>query len=318
MAKAPNSSFFFSKKLKKHIHFTQKHPKRMLFGCSVAYSQFYAFFVQLLDKIRFSDHNKAKNERLFFVKYIIFDMDDTLLNNERKISDYTLHILKKLQAMGHKIVINTARSKQYNQVYFDRLKPDYAILNGGALIIDRTEAPIYKAELDVTSTQAFIRQLLTVSDNFTVQSEDGPYSHLGKYSGQNSIAFDFSREPFPYPCLKVVAAIEKEEDAAALAQRFGLTYVSYFGGLFKRFNHPNATKAQGNRNLMELTGGSLADVIAFGDDLGDLEMLQQAGVGVLMCNAKPELHSSCAHLSKFTNDEDGVARFLTEYFCLSE
>ncbi len=251
------------------------------------------------------------------MNYIIFDMDDTLLNHHRQISAYTLEILKKLQKMGHKIVINTARSKQFDQDYFDQLHPDYAILNGGALILDKDENPVYKAELTVSQTQAFIRQLLTVSDNFTVQAEDGPYSHQGKYTGQNSKAFDFAAETFPYPSLKIVAAIEHEEDAAQLAKAFGLTYVSYFGGLFKRFNHPDATKAQGNKKLMELVGGSLADVIAFGDDLGDIEMLQQAGVGVLMCNAKPELHGTCAHLSRYSNDEDGVARFLAEYFQLS-
>lgn len=248
------------------------------------------------------------------MNYIIFDMDDTLLNNNRQISPFTIETLKALQAKGHKLVINTARSKQFDQQYFDQLRPDYAILNGGALILDKDEHPIYKAELDVNATQAFIRQLLTVSDNFTVQAEDGPYSHLGKYTGQNAKAFDFTAEAFPYPCLKIVASIENEADAAALAQQFGLTYVSYFGGLFKRFNHPDATKAQGNKKLMELLGGSLSDVIAFGDDLGDLEMLQQAGVGVLMCNAKEELHGSCAYLSKYSNDEDGVARFLLDYF----
>lgn len=248
------------------------------------------------------------------MNYIIFDMDDTLLNDQRQITPHTLQTLKKLQAMGHRIVINTARSKQFDQIYFDQLRPDYAILNGGALILDRDENPIYKAELDVDTTQRFIRQLLTVSDNFTVQAEDGPYSHLGKYTAQNARPFDFSTTVFPYPCLKIVAAIENEADASRLAQEFGLTCVSYFGGLFKRFNHPDATKAQGNRKLMELVGASLADVIAFGDDLGDLEMLQQAGTGVLMCNAKPELHSRCACISRYSNDEDGVARFLADYF----
>lgn len=250
--------------------------------------------------------------------YIIFDLDDTLLRNDRTVSPYTLSVLKTLQRMGHKTVINTARSRQYTQEYLDALQPDYAILNGGSLILDQAQLPIYKAELDVETTRAFVARLLTVSDNFTVQAEDGPYSHLGKYTGQNSIAFDFSAQPFPYPSLKIVASIEKEEDAARLAQQFGLTYVSYFGGPFKRFNHPAATKAQGNRKLMELLGGSLEQVIAFGDDLGDLEMLQQAGIGVLMCNAKAELHGTCAHLSRYSNDEDGVARFLAAHFHLEE
>lgn len=250
--------------------------------------------------------------------YIIFDLDDTLLRNDRKVSPYTLSVLHALQGMGHKTVINTARSKQYTQELLDIIQPDYAILNGGSLILDKELSPIYKAELDGQTTQKFIDRLLTVSDNFTVQTEDGPYSHLGKYTGQNARPFNFSAEPFPYPCLKVVAAIESEDTAQALAQEFGLTCVSYFGGLFKRFNHPAATKALGNKKLVELTGGALADVIAFGDDLGDLEMIQQAGLGVLMCNADPALHGQCAHISALTNDEDGVAHFLAEHFGLED
>lgn len=250
------------------------------------------------------------------MNYIIFDLDDTLLNNARQVTPYTLEVLQTLQRMGHTIVINTARSKQYAQQYIDCIRPDYAILNGGALIIDRNERPICRFQLDVAQTQAFVRQLLTVSDNFTVQAEDGPYSHLGKYTAQDAKPFDFSARPFPYPCFKIVASIADDADAAALAQQFGLTYVSYFGGLFKRFNHPAATKAQGNRVLAELLGGTLDDVIAFGDDLGDLEMLQQAGLGVLMCNAKPELHALCPHVSDYGNDDDGVARFLATHFGL--
>ncbi len=251
------------------------------------------------------------------MNYIIFDMDDTLLNNARQVLPYTLSVLKQLQAMGHKIVINTARSQQFNQPYFDLLQPDYAILNGGALILDKQEHIVYKAEIDLPTTQAFVADLLTVTENITVQAADGPYSHLGLFTGQNAKPFDFSATACPFSALKIVTAIDSEDTAAALADKYGLTYVSYFGGQFKRFNHPDATKAQGNRKLMELLGGTLSDVIAFGDDLGDLEMLQDAGIGVLMCNAKPHLHRQCRYLSQYTNEEEGVARFLAAHFHLA-
>ena len=248
--------------------------------------------------------------------YIIFDMDDTLLNDQRCITPYTLQTLKKLQSMGHKLVINTARSKQFNQEFFDQLHPDYAILNGGALIIDHEERTVYQAQLDAPATQAFIDDLLQFSDNFTVQAATGPYSHLGKYTGQNAQPFDFCAQPFPYPCLKIVASIADDQAAFALADNHHLTCVSYFGGIFKRFNHPDATKAKGNRKLMELLGGDLSQVIAFGDDWGDLEMLQQAGLGVLMKNARPELRQHGLQQSEYTNDQDGVAHFLARHFGL--
>ena len=248
------------------------------------------------------------------MSYIIFDMDDTLLNDRRQVTPYTLDILRRLQGMGHKLVINTARSKAYDQEYFDLIRPDYAILNGGALILDGDEQVIFRADLDVATTQTVIEELLKHTENFSVQTEGHLYSNLGLYTGQNSKAFDFSKECFPYPALKVVASIEDGEAAEEIAKRFDLAYTTYFDGVFRRYNHKGATKALGNQNLVRLLGDGLEDVIAFGDDLGDLEMLQQAGIGVLMKNAKPHLHGHCKYISEYTNDEDGVARFLSAHF----
>lgn len=250
------------------------------------------------------------------MKYIIFDLDDTLLNSERQVSDYTLDILKRLQAMGHKIVINTARSKSYTQAIFDRIRPDYAILNGGALIIDGQENPVFRAQISHADTLAIIGELLDLTDNFSVQTEDALYSNNGSYTGQNAKSFDFAHEEFSECALKILATLEEEQQAAAVAEKFGLEFTSYFNGPIRRFNHIEATKALGNRNLVALTGGRMEDVLAFGDDLGDLDMLREAGVGVLMKNAKPELLADFECVSQFTNDEDGVARFLVAYFGL--
>ena len=69
---------------------------------------------------------------------------------------------------------------------------------------------------------------------------------------------------------------------------------------------------------MKLVGGDVKDIIAFGDDHGDLGMLQEAGVGVLMKNGRPELMEQVSYVSKYTNDEDGVARLLAEYFQIED
>ncbi|MBE6934719.1 MAG: HAD-IIB family hydrolase [Ruminococcaceae bacterium] len=250
------------------------------------------------------------------MRYIIFDLDDTLLNNQRRVTDYTLDVLHRMQKMGHKLVINTARSKAYSQEYFDRIRPDYAILNGGAQIVDGEGTTIFRAELDADKTQAVVDDLLKLTENITVQTEAVLYSHRGLYTGQNAVAFDFDRERVSFSALKIVASLKEEKQAGEIAEKYALEYTSYLSGTFWRFNHPDATKAKGNRNLMKLVGGTPVDVIAFGDDLGDLEMLQQAGIGVLMKNAEPRYYGTCSHITDFTNDEDGVARFLAMHFGL--
>lgn len=252
------------------------------------------------------------------MKYIIFDMDDTLLNDHRQITPYTLDVLKRLQGMGHKLVCNTARSKSFNQKYFDQIRPDYAILNGGSLIIDRDENVIFSAEVDAQTLRFILADLLKITDDLFVQTQERFYSHKGKHTIQAAVPFDFSAEEFPFPAQKIVTDIKDDILAQALADKYNLAFTTYMGGTFRRYNHIGATKALGNRKLMELTGGTLDDVIAFGDDYGDMDMLREAGVGVMMKNGRPELLGKTSHISEFTNDQDGVARFLVKYFNLTD
>lgn len=252
------------------------------------------------------------------MSYIIFDLDDTLLNNKREVTPYTLDVLKRLQEMGHILVINTARSRAFGQAYLDTIQPDYSVLNGGAWILDKDQKEVFKVDLDVDITRAVIKELLQVTDNFSVQTEEFLYSNNGSYKGQNSKAFDFAGEDFGQPAMKIIAAIEDDDRAKAVADKYHLEFTTYLDGVFRRYNRIGATKAMSNRKLVELLGGDLADVIAFGDDFGDIDMLKEAGVGVLMCNAKPHLHDQCKYISKYTNDEDGVAHFLAEHFGLEK
>lgn len=250
------------------------------------------------------------------MKYIIFDLDATLLDNNSKVTPYTLTVLKKLQSMGHKTVINTARSKYYSQEFFDVIKPDYAIYNGGAHIENASEQTIFKAELSNDQTLQILQELLKVTQDISVQAENGMYSNKGLYTGQNSIAIDFEQEPFPYPAMKILAKVENDEVAQQIAQKYDLTFTTLLTSFLRRYNRKGVDKASGNRKLMNLVGGSLSDVLAFGDDLGDIGMLQEAGIGILMKNANPDLQNTGLRLSEFTNDQDGVAKFLAEYFDL--
>ena len=248
------------------------------------------------------------------MSYIIFDLDDTLLNDKREISPYTLEVLKKVQAMGHKLVYNTARSQGFSQKYFEQLRPDYAILNGGSLIIGREEKVVFSAEVDVPTLKMVLADLLQITDDLFVQTREHFYSHKGKHTIQKALPFDFSTEDFPFPAQKIVTDIKDDAMAQTLADKYNMAFTTYMGGTFRRYNHIDATKALGNRNLMKLVGGALEDIIAFGDDYGDFDMLREAGVGVMMKNGRPELLGKTSHISEFTNDEDGVAKFLANYF----
>ena len=43
-------------------------------------------------------------------KMIALDLDGTLLNSESKLSDFTIETIKKISALGHKVIITTGRA----------------------------------------------------------------------------------------------------------------------------------------------------------------------------------------------------------------
>lgn len=57
---------------------------------------------------------------------------------------------------------------------------------------------------------------------------------------------------------------------------------------------------------------SLADVISFGDNYNDLEMLQYSGLGVAVANARDEVKAIANHIT-LKNTEDGVADFIRQH-----
>lgn len=59
----------------------------------------------------------------------------------------------------------------------------------------------------------------------------------------------------------------------------------------------------------------MAEVVAVGDNLNDLEMVRVAGLGVAVANAHPDLKAAARWVSPWTNEEAAVAD-LIERFCL--
>ncbi|WEV74779.1 HAD hydrolase family protein [Bifidobacterium sp. ESL0798] len=73
--------------------------------------------------------------------------------------------------------------------------------------------------------------------------------------------------------------------------------------------NPRATK----RNAMDLAcrhfGIPVSDTVAFGDDLIDMDLLEYAGCGVAVANAKPEVKDIASDRCP-SNNEDGVAQWI--------
>lgn len=112
------------------------------------------------------------------------------------------------------------------------------------------------------------------------------------------------------PCKVAIGSLDRDLSglAKSLMQMFGsnLSVVQEASKKFLNVTAKTATKPSALRKLLEPQGISLKEVLAFGDDLPDLDMLKECGMSVAMANAFPEVKATCIYQTA-SNDEDGVA-----------
>ena len=100
---------------------------------------------------------------------------------------------------------------------------------------------------------------------------------------------------------KVLAAISSE-----IAAKFPEIKVTASTWNNIELNIKTAHKGNALKRFAEHLGFTLAECAAFGDGMNDLTMVEAAGFGVAMANAEPAVKAAAKLVTK-SNDEDGVA-----------
>jgi HAD superfamily hydrolase (TIGR01484 family) len=85
------------------------------------------------------------------MRILLFDLDETLLNSRKKISEMTYESLMKCRDKGILIGVSTSRSEQNSSKYINKLQPDMTISSGGAMIRKGNEC-IFKSEFTAEET----------------------------------------------------------------------------------------------------------------------------------------------------------------------
>lgn len=260
-------------------------------------------------------------------KVVVSDLDGTLLNNQHQISPHTRRTLHRLTERGIRFIVATGRHHIDVQSIRDTLGLDiFLITANGAVVHDKQDNCIYNQTIPPQLAQELveIERLpdidlhLYQGDEWLVEAESPELLAYHKDSG------------FTYRVVDPVA-LDKQginkifytgehPDLVELENRL----LTYFGDCLSiAFSTPTCLEAmpkgvnKGNavKAVLELNGYRLQDAIAFGDGMNDFEMLSMAGRGVVMGNAHSRLKDALpGHPQALTNDEDGVAEYLTQLF----
>lgn len=250
------------------------------------------------------------------MKLLLFDLDGTLLRTDKTISAKTLDALLKCRESGCMIGVSTSRSEQNCLLYLKQLNPEILITSGGALVKKNNEY-IYKAVFSAKRTNELIEQARNICGADCEITIDTIDKHFWNYkidpkkvdkSWGDSVWTDYA--DFNEETLKMCVEIFDDEKANALKEELSdCDCLRFSDGYWYKFTKKGVTKEHSIKIVCASYGIEMSDVIAFGDDYADIEMLKTAGTGVAMGNAIDEV-KKIADVVIGTNDEDGIAEYL--------
>lgn len=250
---------------------------------------------------------------MFRPKLIVTDLDGTALRNDKTVSKETIAAFTRCKKAGIPIAIATARYILGARPYAKLLHADYQILTDGTLIYEK-EQIIYSNALDIPTTNKIIEELkhCHLTSHIAIPTVYGLYRYPETIDQGNDYLIDLDK-PFPYPANKLVVEIPSSHIAKRIAAKCHCKQLQYRSENRYTFFHPSASKLSAIEFITKRLNITLSDVLVFGDDRNDIEMISHCGYSVAMRNALDEVKAVASEVTD-TNEANGVAKVLSRFF----
>lgn len=270
------------------------------------------------------------------IKMIGFDLDGTLLTDQKELGEYTVQILKRAVEEGIVILPITGRPLCGLPEEVTRLTGlRYAITANGARILDLKNAAVLKEQLvsvetaekilDILGNYDSLREIYYDGTGYAEREkleqidhffEEGPMAEYVRSTRQpvDNLMDKFRKESREVDKVQGVFA-DLGEREAALDEIRKLEGVTITGALHNNIEVNAAGVDKGNALLWlaQYLGIAPEETMAFGDGNNDITLLEKAGTGVAMKNGIEEVKHAADRITEKTNDEEGAAKFIETY-----
>ncbi|WP_152655267.1 Cof-type HAD-IIB family hydrolase [Oceanobacillus sp. CFH 90083] len=238
------------------------------------------------------------------IKLIALDMDGTLLNPELEVSKRNQEAIQKALHQGIQVVLSTGRGFDTCYPYAEELKLKTFLITANGGEIWTVEKELLRRKLLATDV---VEKLYQITEELGVRR--------WMISTERVFQADELVNIEDYQWLKFGCASEDLEKLQKVKKR-----LTEFGGLEItnslptniEINPEGVSKANALSFLCERTGISMDEIMAVGDSLNDIKMIQQAGIGVAMGNAQEKI-KEVANVITASNKEDGVGKAIEKF-----
>ena len=264
---------------------------------------------------------------------IAFDLDGTTLNSLRKISKKNYSALSKACQMGIKLVPCTGRSLYELPTELNQFVDDFGFSafpcvitdNGGQVYDFPKKKLLYTKKIPKETALALIvegrKRLALTYGSFGIQGATDDKGFAWESEEAKPYIRKY-REKWDLPIADLMELIEWNDGVIKLSMNFlhvadcdscfnelsQWTSLALSSAAYKNIEimTKGISKGEALKYVSQYCGIPMERIMTIGDNLNDMEMIQQAGFGVAMGNAIPELKEKADWITS-ANDDDGLA-----------
>lgn len=269
------------------------------------------------------------------IKMVGLDLDGTLLREDKSISERSRAAIAEAIRQGVVVLVSTGRPVSgipEELKTFPGMR--YLLASNGARIVDQQENRILYESLVPMETA---EKVLDIFDRYDTLQEvffDGTgyinekmYDRIGEYLTNPNMAgyiastrvktegIRCKMKEMNRPLDKVQGTFKSlVEKQSALQDLSEIAGIEVTGALINNIevNHEGVNKGAGLVRLGEILGIKREEIMACGDGMNDLKMLQEVGFAVAMANGAKEIREAADYVT-VSNNEDGVARAIEKF-----
>ena len=278
----------------------------------------------------FSDILAAMDK--YDIKLIALDLDDTLLNDERKITDGTVAALQKCAERGIYVVLCSGRAEDAILPFVRRLEiagkeaGRFLIAINGCSIFDmhkrqqifcrKVEADILIRTNEIAEAQGLRSEVYTPDTIY--YREETQWTKLDvDLCGLKGAAVENYEEFLKKGFTKMLVPGDPAQLLdlqRELRAEFGDRAVIFTSKpYFLEILPPDCGKGEAVSWLANELGISMENVMGFGDSMNDESLIRMAGHGVAMSNGLEAIKSISDHVTDYDNNHDGVGEFIKKH-----
>lgn len=274
------------------------------------------------------------------IKVIIMDVDGTLTNSKKVVTEKTKNALIKAQELGSILVLASGRPTSGLIDLAKELKMNehnglLVSFNGSKVIDCETNKVLFNKTMSIEEGQAVLEHMKNFKVKPMIDKDDYIYVNdvfdnevINNGEPFNIIEYESRGGKFKlceqedlaafadYPLNKILTAGDPEyleEHYKEMMEPFKDKLSCMFTAPFYfEFTAKGIDKAKALDSVLIPMGYKKEEMIAFGDGHNDASMVKYAGVGVAMENAVEDLKAIANEIT-LSNEEDGIVYTLSKY-----